>query len=76
MVSGRRPRGRPCGKFADARLDGLRIGIARRHTDRELEMWRKLGTWLWLVTQNLGDFPDAASWLVEVEPSTVCISLP
>lgn len=40
------------------------------------KMWRKLGTWLWLGTQNLADFPDAARkmlsmaefWLLLVPP--------
>ncbi len=25
------------------------------------KMWRKLGTWFWLATQNMKDFPDAAT---------------
>jgi hypothetical protein len=25
-----------------------------------VKMWRKLGAWLWLFTQNLADFPDTA----------------
>ncbi len=24
------------------------------------KMWRKLGAWFWLATQNLADFPTAA----------------
>jgi len=29
-----------------------------------VKMWRKLGTWLWLATQNMEDFPDAAKKLL------------
>ena len=31
-----------------------------------VKMWRKLGTWLWLATQNLEDFPDAAKKLLSM----------
>lgn len=29
-------------------------------------MWRKLGIWLWLATQNLSDFPDDAKKLLNM----------
>jgi len=29
-----------------------------------VKMWRKLGTWLWLATQNMEDFPDVAKKLL------------
>ena len=31
-----------------------------------VKMWRKLGAWLWLATQNLEDFPDAAKKLLSM----------
>jgi len=31
-----------------------------------VEMWRKIGVWLWLATQNLEDFPDAAKKLLSI----------
>lgn len=30
------------------------------------KMWRKLGVWLWLATQNMEDFPDAAAKLLSM----------
>ena len=30
------------------------------------KMWRKLGFWLWLATQNLADFPDTAKKLLNM----------
>lgn len=30
------------------------------------KMWRKLGAWLWLATQNLEDFPDVAKKLLNM----------
>jgi len=31
-----------------------------------VKMWRKLGTWLWLATQNFDDFPDAARKMLSI----------
>ena len=31
-----------------------------------VKMWRKLGAWLWLATQNLEDFPDTAKKLLSM----------
>jgi hypothetical protein len=31
-----------------------------------IKMWRKLGAWLWLATQNLADFPDEAGKLLNL----------
>ncbi len=31
-----------------------------------VKMWRKLGAWLWLATQNLEDFPDTAKKLLSL----------
>ncbi len=31
-----------------------------------VKMWRKLGAWLWLATQNMEDFPDAAKKLLSM----------
>ena len=31
-----------------------------------VKMWRKLGAWLWLATQNLEDFPDTARKLLSM----------
>ncbi len=30
------------------------------------KMWRKLGTWFWLFTQNMKDFPDSASRMLNM----------
>ena len=30
------------------------------------KMWRKLGTWFWLATQNMKDFPDATSRMLNM----------
>ena len=40
------------------------------------KMWRKLGTWLWLLTQNLGDFPDSARRMLSMIEWWTCLTMP
>ena len=40
------------------------------------KMWRKLGTWLWLATQNLEDFPDAAKKMLNMMEWWLCLVMP
>lgn len=40
------------------------------------KMWRKLGTWLWLLTQNLGDFPDSARRMLSMIEWWICLAMP
>lgn len=37
-----------------------------RYLTKAGKMWRKLGIWLWLATQNLKDFPGDASKLLSM----------
>jgi conjugative transfer ATPase len=41
-----------------------------------VKMWRKLGAWLWLATQNLKDFPDIAEKMLNMAEWWVCLSMP
>lgn len=41
-----------------------------------VKMWRKLGTWLWLATQNLEDFPDAAGKMLNMAEWWICLVMP
>ncbi|HFF8947682.1 conjugative transfer ATPase [Serratia marcescens] len=41
-----------------------------------VKMWRKLGTWLWLATQNLKDFPDIAEKMLNMAEWWVCLTMP
>ncbi len=34
-------------------------------------MWRKLGAWLWLATQNLADYPDTAEKMLNMTAPTL-----
>ncbi|HEY2454490.1 MAG TPA: conjugative transfer ATPase [Scandinavium sp.] len=40
------------------------------------KMWRKLGTWLWLFTQNLADFPDTAKKMLNMAEWWICLVMP
>jgi hypothetical protein len=39
-------------------------------------MWRKLGAWLWLFTQNLADFPDTAKKMLNMAEWWICLVMP
>lgn len=41
-----------------------------------VKMWRKLGAWLWLATQNLEDFPDAAKKMLNMVEWWICLVMP
>lgn len=40
------------------------------------KMWRKLGAWFWLATQNLDDLPDAARPMLSMIEWWICLSMP
>ncbi len=40
--------------------------LLARFLTKASKMWRKLGIWLWLATQNLADFPDEAKKLLNM----------
>jgi len=40
------------------------------------KMWRKLGTWYWIATQNMKDFPDQAESMLNMIEWWVCLAMP
>lgn len=46
------------------------------HLVKIVKMWRKLGAWLWLATQNLEDFPGEARRLLNMIEWWLCLVLP
>jgi conjugative transfer ATPase len=40
------------------------------------KMWRKLGAWFWIATQNLADFPDAAQTMLNMIEWWICLNMP
>lgn len=41
-----------------------------------IKMWRKLGAWYWLATQNLDDLPRAAEPMLNMIEWWICLSMP
>lgn len=41
-----------------------------------VKMWRKLGAWYWLATQNLDDLPKAAEPMLNMIEWWICLSMP
>ena len=40
------------------------------------KMWRKLGAWLWIATQNLEDFPNIAKKMLNMMEFWICLVMP
>jgi conjugative transfer ATPase len=40
------------------------------------KMWRKLGAWYWLATQNIDDLPKAAEPMLNMTEWWICLSMP
>lgn len=40
------------------------------------KMWRKLGAWFWIATQNLADFPDASRRMLNMMEWWLCLVMP
>ncbi|MGP0172676.1 conjugative transfer ATPase [Pseudomonas sp. NCHU5208] len=40
------------------------------------KMWRKLGAWYWIATQNLADFPDIAEKMLNMIEWWLCLTMP
>ena len=40
-----------------------------------VKMWRKLGAWLWLATQNMADFPNESHVMLSLFEWWLCLAL-
>jgi hypothetical protein len=40
------------------------------------KMWRKLGAWYWLATQNIDDLPKAAELMLNMIERWICLGMP
>tara|TARA_R110001583_G_scaffold88182_3_gene228991 strand:+ start:5244 stop:8219 length:2976 start_codon:yes stop_codon:yes gene_type:complete len=41
-----------------------------------VKMWRKLGAWWWVATQNMGDFPASAKKMLNMIEWWICLVMP
>ncbi len=50
--------------------------LLARYVVKITKMWRKLGAWFWIATQNLEDFPDAARRMLNMMEWWLCLVMP
>ncbi|WP_263064739.1 conjugative transfer ATPase [Dickeya dadantii] len=46
------------------------------YVTKVVKMWRKLGAWLWLATQNLKDFPNVSEKMLNMAEWWLCLTMP
>lgn len=50
--------------------------LLARYVVKITKMWRKLGAWFWIATQNLEDFPDASRRMLTMMEWWLCLVSP
>ena len=50
--------------------------LLARYVVKITKMWRKLGAWFWIATQNLEDFPDASHKMLNMMEWWLCLASP
>ncbi|MDZ4261069.1 MAG: conjugative transfer ATPase, partial [Pseudomonadota bacterium] len=50
--------------------------LLARYVVKITKMWRKLGAWFWIATQNLADFPDATRKMLNMMEWWLCLVSP
>lgn len=50
--------------------------LLARYVVKITKMWRKLGAWFWIATQNLEDFPDASRKMLNMMEWWLCLVMP
>ncbi len=50
--------------------------LLARYVVKITKMWRKLGAWFWIATQNLEDFPDASRRMLTMMEWWLCLVCP
>ena len=50
--------------------------LLARYVVKITKMWRKLGAWFWIATQNLEDFSDASKRMLNMMEWWLCLVMP
>lgn len=50
--------------------------LLARYVVKITKMWRKLGAWFWIATQNLEDFPDTSRKMLNMMEWWLCLVMP
>ena len=69
-------KGRPLIFFTDEGHIQLKVPLLSPYSVKITKMWRKLGAWFWMATQNVDDVPPEASALLNMIEWWICLNMP
>lgn len=69
-------KGRPLIMFTDEGHIQLKVPLLSPYCVKITKMWRKLGAWFWMATQNVDDVPAEASALLNMIEWWICLNMP
>lgn len=69
-------KGRPLVFFTDEGHIQLKVPLLSPYSVKITKMWRKLGAWFWMATQNVDDVPPEASALLNMIEWWICLNMP
>lgn len=69
-------KGRPIVKLTDEGHIITRNPLLSPYAVKITKMWRKLGAWFWLATQNVDDLPPAAAPMLNMIEWWICLNMP
>ena len=69
-------KGRPLICFTDEGHIQLKVPLLSPYSVKITKMWRKLGAWFWMATQNVDDVPPEASALLNMIEWWMCLNMP
>ncbi|MGY2147245.1 conjugative transfer ATPase [Pseudomonas azotoformans] len=69
-------KGRPLVFFTDEGHIQLKVPLLCSYSVKITKMWRKLGAWYWMATQNVDDVPPEASALLNMIEWWICLNMP
>ena len=68
--------GRPILNVTDEGRIIIKNPLLAPYVVKVTKMWRKLGAWYWLATQNVDDLPKAAEPMLNMIEWWICLSMP
>ena len=69
-------KGRPIVKLTDEGHIITKNPLLSPYVVKITKMWRKLGAWFWLATQNIDDLPPAAAPMLNIIEWRICLDMP
>lgn len=54
----------------------MKVPLLSPYSVKITKMWRKLGAWYWMATQNVDDIPPEASALLNMIEWWICLNMP